>query len=53
MTIYTQGDPLEDTRLEKRWGRPRAILDNGGDTVRLNSFRGIELDCYAYGTASC
>jgi endonuclease YncB( thermonuclease family) len=53
MTIEVRGDPLEDTRLEKHWGRPRAILNNGGDKVRVTSFRGVELDCYAYGTASC
>ena len=53
MTIDVQGDPLEDSRLEKHWGRPRAILDNGGDKVRVSSFRGVVLDCYAYGTASC
>jgi endonuclease YncB( thermonuclease family) len=53
MTIDIQGDPVEDTRLEKHWGRPRTILNNGGDKVRVSSFRGVELDCYAYGTASC
>jgi hypothetical protein len=53
MTIDVLGDPLEDSRLEKHWGRPRAILDNGGDRVRISSFRGVVLDCYAYGTASC
>ena len=53
MTIDVQGDPAEDSRLEKHWGRPGSILNNGGDTVRLSSFRGIQLDCYAYGSASC
>ena len=53
MTINVLGDPAEDTRLEKYWGRPGPILNNGGDTVRVTSFRGVELDCYAYGTASC
>jgi endonuclease YncB( thermonuclease family) len=53
MTIDVLGDPVEDSRLEKHWGRPRAILNNGGDKVRISSFRGVVLDCYAYGTASC
>jgi endonuclease YncB( thermonuclease family) len=53
MTIDVLGDPIEDSRLEKHWGRPRAILNNGGDSVRVSSFRGVVLDCYAYGTASC
>ena len=53
MTISVLGDPAEDSRLEKSWGRPGPILGNGGDRVRVTSFRGVELDCYAYGTASC
>ena len=53
MTIDVQGDPAEDSRLEKHWGRSGPILNNGGDKVRLSSFRGVELACYAYGSASC
>ena len=53
MEIDVLGDPLEDSRLEKSWGAPGPILNNGGDVIRLTSFRGIELDCYAYGSASC
>ena len=53
MRIDIQGDPAEDTRLEKHWGETGPILNNGGDKVRLNSFRGVELDCYAYGSGSC
>jgi endonuclease YncB( thermonuclease family) len=53
MTIDILGDPAEDTRLEKHWGETGPILNNGGDRVRLTSFRGIELGCYAYGSASC
>jgi Lamin Tail Domain len=53
MRIDVLGDPAEDSRLEKHWGRTSSILNNGGDKVRLSSFRGIELDCYAYGSGSC
>lgn len=53
MQIDVLGDPLEDSRLEKHWGESGPILNNGGDRIRLTSFRGIQLDCYAYGSASC
>jgi endonuclease YncB( thermonuclease family) len=53
MRIRIVGDPAEDTRLEKHWGEVGAILNNGGDRVRLMSFREIVLDCYSYGTGSC
>jgi micrococcal nuclease len=53
MTIDVLGDPAEDSRLEKHWGETGPILNNGGDKVRLTSFRGIQLDCYAYGSATC
>jgi endonuclease YncB( thermonuclease family) len=53
MVIAVQGDPEEDSRLEKHWGLTGSILNNAGDKVRLSSFRGVELDCYAYGSGSC
>jgi endonuclease YncB( thermonuclease family) len=53
MTIDVLGDPAEDTRLEKHWGEVGPILNNGGDKIRLMSFREIVLDCYSYGTGSC
>jgi endonuclease YncB( thermonuclease family) len=53
MTIETRGDPLEDSSLEKHWGLPKPILNNGGDKVRVTSFRGVVLDCFAYGAGSC
>jgi endonuclease YncB( thermonuclease family) len=51
--VAVGGDPVDDTRLRKSWGKPGPILDNGGDKVRLTSLRGIVLDCYAFGDASC
>jgi hypothetical protein len=53
MTLQVQGDPRTDTRLVKHWGKAKRILDDDGDVVRLASFRGIALDCLAYGSASC
>jgi endonuclease YncB( thermonuclease family) len=53
MTLEVEGSPGGDTRLVKHWGKAKRILDDSGDVVRLESFRGITLDCYAYGNASC
>jgi endonuclease YncB( thermonuclease family) len=53
MTIETRGDPLEDSSLEKYWGLPKSILNDGGDKIRVTSFRGVVLDCFAYGSGSC
>ena len=54
MTIETQRRPGSRTRaLEKHWGEPRSILNDGGDRIRLTSFRGVVLDCYAYGSGAC
>jgi endonuclease YncB( thermonuclease family) len=53
MRIEVVGDPAEDTALEKHWGETGTILNDSGDVVRLSSLRGIVLDCFAYGSASC
>jgi endonuclease YncB( thermonuclease family) len=53
MTLEVEGDPRSDTRLVKHWGKNKRILDDAGDVVRLESFRGFTLDCLAYGTARC
>jgi endonuclease YncB( thermonuclease family) len=53
LTVDVVGDPDEDTRLLKSWGKPGSILNDGGDSVRLTSLRGVELDCVAYGSATC
>jgi len=53
MRVWITGDPAEDTALEKYWGETGAILNNGGDKVRISSFRGIVLDCYTYGSGTC
>jgi endonuclease YncB( thermonuclease family) len=53
MRIQTTGDPAEDTRLVKYWGETGAILRNGGDDVKLMTYNGIVLGCYAWGDRSC
>jgi endonuclease YncB( thermonuclease family) len=53
LTLEVQGDPRRDTRLVKHWGKTKRILDDDGDIVRLETFRDITLDCYAYGNTSC
>ena len=53
LRVEVRGDPIEDSRLEKHWGRSSSILNNSGDRVRISSFRGVVLACYAYGSASC
>jgi hypothetical protein len=47
------GDPEEDTRLLKYWGKSGPILNDRGDVVRLTNLRGVEIDCLAFGTGSC
>lgn len=53
MKVDVVGDPDEDTRLLKSWGKPGPILNDRGDLVRLTNLRGTELDCYAFGAATC
>jgi endonuclease YncB( thermonuclease family) len=53
MEIEVLGDPAEDSRLQKHWGEVGPILNNGGDRVKLTSFREVVLDCYSFGNASC
>jgi endonuclease YncB( thermonuclease family) len=53
MKIEVTGDPAADTRLEKHWGETGAILNNGGDKIRLTNFRYVVLDCFTYGTGTC
>ena len=53
MDVEVRGDPAEDTRLQKHWGEVGPILNNGGDRVKLTTFREIVLDCYSFGNASC
>jgi endonuclease YncB( thermonuclease family) len=53
LQVKVVGDPEEDERLIKYWGKPGAILNDSGDVVRLTNLRGTEIDCYAFGAATC
>ena len=51
LTVYTKRG--RSTALVRYWGKPRPILANGGDVVRLRSRTGAEMDCVAWGTRRC
>jgi hypothetical protein len=53
MRLSIKGDPADDTRLDKYWGETGAILNNGGDVVRLSTYDGIDVACAAYGSRVC
>lgn len=53
MRVSIKGDPAADTRLDKHWGETGAILNNGGDVVRLSTYTGIDIACAAYGSKVC
>jgi endonuclease YncB( thermonuclease family) len=53
LKVEVVGDPDEDGPLLKYWGKPGPILKDAGDVVHLTNLRGTELDCYAFGTATC
>jgi endonuclease YncB( thermonuclease family) len=53
MTVDTEGDPDEDSPLEKHWGRATPILNDGRDIVRLVNLRDVPIDCVAIGTGAC
>ena len=53
MRVEVRGDPAADTRLEKHWGKSKAILANAGDRVILESLRYVRIGCTAWGTRTC
>ncbi|HET8758973.1 MAG TPA: lamin tail domain-containing protein [Solirubrobacteraceae bacterium] len=53
LAVDTQGDPDEDSRLEKHWGKATPILNAGRDVVRLSSLRGVEIACVPIGAGVC
>jgi endonuclease YncB( thermonuclease family) len=53
LRVDVVGDPDEDAPLVKFWGKAGPILNDRGDVVRLTNLRGTELDCYAFGAATC
>jgi endonuclease YncB( thermonuclease family) len=53
LRVYTEGDPADDTPLEKNWGMTGPILDNGGDSASLLTYTDVRIACTAYGSKSC
>ena len=53
MRVFTQGDPAEDTALEKHWGMTKQILDNSGDVASLSTYTDVRIACTSYGAKSC
>jgi endonuclease YncB( thermonuclease family) len=53
LRVDTVGDPDENEPGLQHWGNPGPILTDSGDTIRLTNLRGVQLDCYAYGAATC
>jgi endonuclease YncB( thermonuclease family) len=53
LRLNVEGDPAEDTHLEKNWDLDHAILAGGGDRVRLQTLTDIVVGCDAWGSASC
>jgi len=53
MRVYTEGDPADDTALEKHWGMTSQILNNSGDTASLSTYTDVTIACHAYGSKSC
>jgi len=41
------------TRLHRYWNKASAVFNNGGETVRVDNYRGHTLSCKAWGTARC
>ena len=53
MRIETQGNPRDDTRLERHWGFDETILRDGGDAVKLVTYTNITIACDAWGSGRC
>jgi endonuclease YncB( thermonuclease family) len=53
MRVMVNGDPADDTALEKHWGFNGSILTNSGGMVRLATFTDIDLACKSWGSGSC
>jgi endonuclease YncB( thermonuclease family) len=53
LRLHVGGDPADDTPLERHWGFPSGILNDGGDLVRLSTYDDIGIACTAWGDRSC
>jgi hypothetical protein len=53
LRVRVGGSPEDDSGAVRHWPMDRPILDNGGDIVRLASYRGEVLGCHAWGRGNC
>lgn len=53
MRVDVEGDPADDTRLSRSWGKRGPILRNAGDSVVLSTFTNLRADCSAWGDEEC
>jgi endonuclease YncB( thermonuclease family) len=53
LTVHVNGDPADDTRLNKHWGVGGLMFPDPGGSVRLQTFSDITLGCDAWGSGSC
>jgi endonuclease YncB( thermonuclease family) len=53
MRVDIEGDPRDDTRLHRHWGRNGRNLPNEGGWVHLETFTDITIGCDSWGSGSC
>ncbi len=53
MVVEVRGDPSQDSRLRKHWGKSGSILDDRGEAVSVRTLTGIVVGCHAWGSAAC
>ena len=53
LRLRVDGDPADDTPLERNLGRPSPSLADGGNAVSLRSFTDVVVDCFAWGNGTC
>lgn len=51
--VRVGGNPNNDTRFERFWGKTRTILQSSGDRVELLGLDGREVACYGWGGERC
>ena len=53
MQVDVQGDPSQDTRLERHWGMDRSLFAARTDAVKLLTFSSVTVACAAWGDERC
>jgi endonuclease YncB( thermonuclease family) len=53
MRVYIGGDPSNDSRFTRYWGRPGYMLPDSGGWLKLQTYDYITLGCDAWGSGHC